>query len=340
MGESGGARERLPLSAEEFDTYKIIAAGGKLPPGRRVDRLIALGLIGDDPYGSSGQIAHDPRAVAQRLMTTFQAELAGIVDCMTEHVPALEALAAHFDPHRYYGGPGSEFLPTKEQMNARIGDLTAKATAEICTAQPGEPTDRDPEIVKLGTARTKAAIERGVQVWSLYNTVAHSHEQTRAAVGEIAAAGADVRAFSDRFPRMVLIDRQHLFVDNHVIEGAEGNSGWYITDRSAVMWARFVFMLFWQLGTRWQDLSQPEDEPVTERQRGILEALRTGCQVQQIGAKVGLATRTVKKELNALKERLGFQTLYQLADWWGAERTRRAIDGGVLLGEPGPAAAA
>jgi hypothetical protein len=255
MGELDNGGSDLPLSPEELDTYRLIAAGDELPPGRAVDRLTDLGLVDSDPYEPGRYIAHDPRATAQSLRATALTDLSRTVERMA-HISVLDTLADAFDPHRLYGGPGSEFLPGRQQMNARIGEVTAQASEEIYTAQPGEPADRDPEILALGIQRTRAALDRGVRVRSLYNTVAHEHRQTRTYVDQIVDGGADVRALGGHFPRMVLIDRRHLFIDNHVIEGAEGNSGWHVFDRSAVMWARSVFLLCWDHATRWKDLDQ------------------------------------------------------------------------------------
>lgn len=46
-GENGGARE-MTLSQDDADTYKVIAAGEKAPPGPAIDRLLGLGLITKD----------------------------------------------------------------------------------------------------------------------------------------------------------------------------------------------------------------------------------------------------------------------------------------------------
>jgi DNA-binding CsgD family transcriptional regulator len=304
------------LLPAELDLYRLIAAGEELPPEPPIGRLAALGLITADPYRVGRWIANDPRAAAERLMADARDELTRAAERMTK-IPALENLSQHFDPHRWYGGPGSEFLATRAAMNARIGEISGPAMTEILTAQPGAPGDRDPEIVKLGVERTRSALERGVEVRSLYSAIAHSHPQTRAYVEEIVEAGAHVRARAEPFPRIMLIDQAHLLIDNHVRTGAELNSGWHVSDRSVVMWARKTFLLLWGRATRWQDLAHATDSLVTPRQRAILDELAAGQSQPQIGLALGVSERIVNKEVAAVRQTLGARSRDQVMAWWG-----------------------
>ncbi|RDG38006.1 hypothetical protein DVH02_11715 [Streptomyces corynorhini] len=308
----------MPLSPRDLDAYRAIAAGDAPHDGQPVDRLLALGLISADPGESGHYLAAEPRAAAQRLMAAAQADLTRTVQRMA-HIPAIEGLARHFDGHRMYGGPGSELLESREAMNIRIGEVSRTATTEILTAQPGEPADRDPEIQRLGVDRTRRALERGLTVQSLYNVIAWGHDQTRNYVDVIVAAGADVRASENAFPRMMIIDGTHAFVDN-VIAPDDRSGGWHLIDRAAVMWVRSVYLLLWGRATPWGDLSHAVSSGLSERQSAILRELATGASQAQAGGRLGLADRTIGKELSAIKITLGAQSLYQVMAWWGREQ--------------------
>lgn len=313
--------EQQPLSEQDFTVYRLITDGQLPPPGYDMDRLIALRLVDRDPFDAGSYIPHDPRAAAQTLTTSILHDLTQAARRMAQ-IPDLEALAAHFDPHRLYGGPGSEFLPTAAQMNARLGELAASATTEFLAVQPGEPADRDPAILRTGVERTRAALQRGVRVRSLYHRSAHDHDQTRAYVAQMLADGAEVRASSLPGPRMVILDQRHLFIDNKVIDRADGNSGWHVFDRAAVAWARAVFHLFWDAAARWQALDTTAASPLSERQRRILQELAAGYSQQQVGPRIGLSRRAVDKELAAVRNALGFSTTYQVMAWYG-----RSVEG-------------
>lgn len=313
----------LPLNDEDLNAYKAIAEGRRPPAGYPVDRLIDLRLVDADPYAPGSYIPHDPRAAVQGLTTAVLGDLKHLLQRVSQ-IPAMENLAQHFDPHRLYGGPGSEYLATATQMNARLGEVGTAAATEFCSIQPGEPADRDPDILRLGVDRTRAALQRGVAVRSIYHRSAHDHGQTREFVDAMLVDGARVRASTLPGPRMVIIDARHLFIDNHVIEGAEGNSGWHVFDRAAVMWARAVFELFWDHATRWRHLCRtPGSTPLSERQWRILRELDAGYAAQQVGPRIGLSRRAVDKELAAVREALGVATMYQVMSWYGRTQAER-----------------
>ncbi|MFD8970564.1 hypothetical protein ACFV0C_37180 [Streptomyces sp. NPDC059568] len=308
----------LPLTAEDQDTYRIIASGGD-PGGRSVDRLVDIGLVSLNPYQEACWIPHDPRGVASRLLAAHQRDLGRAVEQMG-HIPSLEALHVHFDPHRWHGGPGSEFLGSPAEMNARVGEVVGSASQELCTAQPGAPGERDPEIIRQGVARTVAALGRGAEVMTLYAALAYDDEHTRASVEEISAAGGQVRVSALSFQRMVIVDGEHLFIDNLVVDGAASNSGWHVFDRSAVASARETFRLAWDRSTRWQDLRPAPSNGLTDRQEAILRELEMGHSQPQVGVRLGLGERTVAKELADVKAMIGAKSLAQIMAWWGRQQ--------------------
>ncbi|MFI7393996.1 hypothetical protein [Streptomyces tendae] len=325
MSETDRPEIQEPLTPQDFDAYRRIAETQQPPAGYDVTRLVAMRLVDHDPYTPGRYIPHDPRAAAQSITAAALDGLSAIVQRLNQ-VPALERLAADFDPHRLYGGPGSEFLPSAAQMNARVGEVCAAAADEICSIQPGEPADRDPAILRLGVERTRSALLRRVRVHSLYHRSAHDHAQTRDYVAAMTADGAEVRASNTPGPRLVMVDRQHLFIDNHVIDGAEGNSGWHVFDRAAVAWVRSLFDLFWNMAVRWQDIGA-NASPLSERQWRILRELSAGYTQEQVGPRIKLSRRAVDKEIAAAREALSFRTTFQLMAWYG-----RAHRGGPAAG--------
>ncbi|WP_051764751.1 LuxR C-terminal-related transcriptional regulator [Streptomyces sp. NRRL F-5135] len=309
----------VALSREAIAAYRALTQDEPPPEGSDLQPLIDLGLVTADPANPERAIAADPRGVTQTLMTAARTEMASLLEDMAL-LPTLEAtLTAAYDSDRLYSGPGGEYLPTRQQMNARIEEVSRRADREILTAQPGEPADRDPEILRQGVGRVWRALGNGVRVKSLYTTLAYSHAQTRAYVQEIADAGADVRAYRLSFPRMMIIDGVHLFIDDHLARDDETdrNAGWHIFDRAVVAWAQSIFMLMWGRAVRWSELGEPEDSIVTDRQAAILSELASGLTQSRIAPRLGLAPRTVAADLAALKEQLGATTIYQVMAWWG-----------------------
>lgn len=307
------------LSAAEVSTYQAIAAGNHVEPCSAVDRLASFGLVEKRSHDGAW-IAHDPRAVAHGLMGDALTELRDLVTRIHE-IPTLEALAVDYDPHRMYGGPASEYLPTRAAMNGRIGDVSTTASTSVLTAQPGAPADRDPHVVALGAQRVVQTLDAGAEVRSLYTSAAVSHTQTASFVRQVISAGAQVRTLSGTFPRMMIVDGRHLFVENHIIAGADTDAGWHVTDRGCVTWAESVFDALWDRAARWT-VTAADAAVTTGRQRQILMELEAGYTKGQAARRLEVSERTVTGELTALRAALGMRTLYQVMAWWATSRDR------------------
>ncbi|MYV56490.1 hypothetical protein [Streptomyces sp. SID3212] len=300
------------LSLTDVDTYKMIAAGTAVG-GRDVSALLAIGLI----QSHGGQYyALDPRGATNELLATVQTDLASTISNLSL-VPVLEGLKGTFDLDRFFGGAAGEFLPSREQMNARIGEVTGAATVELYAAQPEHPADRTPEMQAMGTARTVAALTRGVHVRTIYPAAGRDHAQTQQYVAEVMVLGAEVRTSSAPFPRMIVIDSDHLFIENHAVQRADRHAGWHVTDPGTVMWARSLFEMMWEQAAVWGAPSKPTSAAITSRQHAILRGLAAGGSQDQVGAQLGLASRTINKELAELRVTLGMKTISQLMWWYG-----------------------
>lgn len=307
------------LLPEDIEAYRCIVRDGN-PNGLPVDRLLAAGFIA--PARQPGRfIALDPAIASHRILADERDALSEALERMAQLPDLVGQLSDAFDPHRFYGGPSSEFLGGKRAMNTRIGQVIDEAAVELFTAQPGPPEARDPEVVRLGVERSRNVLARGVEMRSLYpagaQTTAHDY------VDQIISAGGQVRVTASAYPRMVIVDGQHLFIENHLLDADadadEAHAGWHVVDRAVVMWARNLYLMLWAGAARWQDLGKdPAEQTITtSRQRRILRELAGGCDQQQIAGRVGLSPRVVAKELAAVREALGYSSLYQVMVWWG-----------------------
>ncbi|MGW1662956.1 hypothetical protein [Streptomyces microflavus] len=312
----------LPLTPGDRETYRAVASDGEPLAGHNVERLLSLGLIAPNPDRDGQYLAHDPRAAAQRALSQVQETITRAAQCMAE-LPAIEGLVPAYDAHRWYSGPVSELLQSRDEMNARIQQALRTASSEMWTAQPGAPVDRDPEVQRAGMERVLDLRGRGVSVRSVYNVAVRDHAPTVGHLASVVGAGAEVATLEEAFPRLVIIDGIHLFIDNFVQAGAEDrDAGWHVTDRATVAWAHMLYQQLWARGTRWQD-GGAGSETLTERQKAILRALEEGEPQHGVGPRLGLSDRTVTKEIAAARAAVGAQTVYQLMSWWG----RRQAEG-------------
>ncbi|WP_158718440.1 MULTISPECIES: hypothetical protein [Streptomyces] len=307
------------LNADDQDLYKSLAAGEEVPAGADLSRLAALGLVDESPYVAGAWLAMDPRAAIQRTLEAEHARLTASLQRLAD-IPVLEGLTPSYERTRRFDSMGSEFLATKALMNERIGAVTGKAAVELLAAQPVLPAHRDPATHKLGTDRSLAALERGATLRLIYRATAATDPATQEYASALIEAGGEVRAATGPFPRMIIIDRRSLFIDDLVTrpERAETHSGWHVADRSSVMWAKHVFDLYWEMALPWaQAVAAAGEVVLTERQLDILEQLNAGRSQEGAARALNVSGRWVIKELAAARERLGLGTTFQLMAWYG-----------------------
>ncbi|MEV7282940.1 hypothetical protein, partial [Streptomyces sp. NPDC093111] len=279
------------LSATEVAAYRAVASGRLVTDGSALRRLAQLGLV---DLTADRQVALDPRVAAQRLLAQQRSDLMRTLERM-DRIPELEALAEHYDPSRMYGGPGSEFLATKELMNRRIGEVLEGAAAELLTVQPGEPEERDPDVQRKGTDRARALLYRGVACRFLYAAAALEHDDTCDYVEGILSAGGEVRVGRDLPPRMILTGR-NLFIDNHIVPG-EPDAGWHVTDMPSIASHRIIFDGYWERATPWQEARHTLAETVTSaRQRTILRAMETADSQAKVAERADVSEREVNRQ--------------------------------------------
>lgn len=310
-------RQCLPLTTQDEVAFKALAAGEDVDP-ERARRLASVGLAVSNPYEPGKWVAVDPRAAAQRLLAAERDSLAQSLDRLRQ-VPALEGLYAHFDQHRLYGGPGSEFLPTMAQMNDRLGEVSAHASQEICSVQPAPPAQRNPNVRRLGTDRSLALLRDGrVSMRLIYSVEALADDATRAYADEFIGAGGQIKVSAYREPRMMVIDRRDLFIDDFIQGGVESHSGWHVSDRSAVAWAAVVFDRLWDQSRWWSEaLAAAGDIRLTCRQLDILALYDAGLDQPAAAKELRISSRTVASELADARAALGLSSTYQLMAWYG-----------------------
>ncbi|MGW4852236.1 hypothetical protein ACWEPZ_13525 [Streptomyces sp. NPDC004288] len=310
--------EDLALTPDEELAYRDVAEGRPVQAHTAVARLVQLGLvrqIGDE------HVALDPRTVAQRLLAEHHDALARTIEQMGR-VSALEGLARHYDPARLYGGPASEFVHSKGLMNEHIRHVLATdAEGGLYTVQPGVPTERDPAVLEEGIRRARALLARGIPVRSLYPSAALTHAPTAAYVDAVLAEGGEVRVGQELPPRMVMTGT-HLFVDNHAVR-SEAHAGWHIKDIASTAFALAVFQGYWDRATPWQEARAAlADAVTTPNQRMILRGLAKGDTQAVIASQLGVSSREVGRDLEALRDDLGLRSTNQLMVWWATSRDK------------------
>lgn len=278
-------------------------------------------------------ITDEPRPVVRDPQPAFRAKVKREVADLLRHAELLaglpdlsQDLIREYRSVQMRAGGSSMYLAEQAEVNARLQDVIGGARREILAAQPGGPRKR--EILETAVTRDSAALERGVEMRTIYRDTVRDHpltaEYARTMSARTPGRPAKYATLVGDFERMVIVDREHAFVSDHIVAGSPPHSAWLVTDPAVVAVLAGVFDASWRRAQPWTGELRSRTgggvDTVTgaggvrteRRQRGILRYLCGGESQAATARKMGLSKRKLEEEIAVLKSLWGVRTLSEL----------------------------
>lgn len=300
--------------------------------------LLTWGFISDEER----PVARDPQQVL-RTMVSSELEAAlhhiGLVATMPD---LSRSLIRSYRAAQLRAGGTSVYLAEPETVNRRLQDVIGDARREILCAQPGGPRKR--EILEVAVTRDSQALDRGVELRTIYRDTVRDHALTAeyARTMSTRAPGRPARyaTLVGDFERMVIVDRETAFVSDHIVEGSAPHSAWLVTDPAVVAVLAGVFDTNWRRAQPWtgelRSRARAGVDTVTSvngvrtdrRQRGILRYLSGGESQEATARRMGVSKRKLQEEIAVLKTLWGVGTLNELIFQYALSPDRLVDDTG------------
>lgn len=290
-------------------------------------------------------IARDPQ---KALRTAVSRELEAArrhIDLVATMPELSRDLIREYRQVQLRAGGSSVYLADPETVNARLQDVIGDARREVLCAQPAGP--RNPAILTVALERDAAALDRGVEIRTVYRDTVRDHPVTadyaRAMSTRTAGRRAEYRTLVSSFVRMVIVDREQAFIPNLIVEGAPEHAAWHVQDPAVVAILAEVFESKWRLGDTWHGELRPRTgqsgvdtvsaagtvgTATSRRQREIMRYLVSGMTQAAVARRIGISKRVLERDIDGLKQLAGADTPMQLAYWW-AHCPDRLIDEGA-----------
>lgn len=320
-GHLSAAATRLygAIARQEWELADTLQADH---PGARTE-LLAWGLISDE----HPPVARDPQAALRAKVTRELEEASRHID-LVAGLPDLsrDLIREYRSVQLRASGSSSVYLAEQEAVNARLQDIVGGARREILAAQPGGPRER--ELLDLAVARDSAALDRGVQMRTIYRDTVRDHpitaEYARTMSARTTGRPARYATLVGAFERLIIVDREYAFVSDHIVAGSPAHSAWLVTDPAVVAVLAGVFEVNWRRAQPWAgelrtrsgagvDTVTGADGVRTDRQqRGIMRYLCAGESQAATARKLGVSKRKLEEEIAVLKARWGVRTLNEL----------------------------
>jgi len=212
-------------------------------PGARPE-LLAWELISDEQR----PVVRDPNTALQLKMARELDEARKRVSLLAEIPDLTRQLDKEYQAVQLrVAGGTSVYLADPAAVNARIQDVVGGARREILAAQPGGPRAR--EVLEAAVSRDTAALDRGVELRTLYRDTVRDHaltaEYARTMSARTEGRPAQYRTLVGDFERMIIVDREAAFISDHIVEGSPAHAAWLVTDPAVVAVLVRIFRSKW-----------------------------------------------------------------------------------------------
>ncbi|MFE5537651.1 LuxR C-terminal-related transcriptional regulator [Streptomyces sp. NPDC056492] len=279
-----------------------------IPPARfaeSVGRLTERGLLSPDgPYRHE---ALSPGLAALALTASAHVRVHELMRRIDSTRRELGPLGALYEGHRRreLEGTGTELLTDGAAVRRRFAELSAQVRRSVLTVHP---TLGSPETLRAARELDRDLLARGVR----YRTVLpHTARRQREALHHMTlldGLGAQVRTAAVVPGRLILLDEETAVVP----AGAGGAA--VLRDPTVVAFLTVIFDHIWE-----------HAEPVgaggpgsaaghvfEDVEAAVLRHLARGRSDDFIARKLGISTRTMRRYLAGLCEKLGVETRFQL----------------------------
>jgi len=315
MSIEQGAERRALLAGPAGDLFREIIGAGVLAPDdprfaaehpdhRALALLIDLGLLRKDDRARAW-VAVDPAAVQAGVVAPMGRQVVELLDESAAWADTFGSLAQTFRRTPLAGSPINEIrgLPSINHfLEAAVDD----AAHELLTAQPAGA--RRAVILEQAVDRDLRALDRGVNMRTLYQHTARRSRATRDHVERILERGAKVRTLDEFFNRLIVIDRRLA-----MIPGGSPDVALAIHDLNLVSYLADIFDRSWERAREYDDRGGSSESDIAAEVRQLTVRMLTEGHSDPASAKrVGVSTRTYASYVAALKDEYGVETRFQL----------------------------
>lgn len=354
MGFAEGDRAEA-LSEQAKKLYDAIAAQDwtlaatlqtACPNSRR--ELVTWGFISDE----EPPVARDPQQVLRTMVSRQLEEARSRIDLVATMPDLSRDMIRSYRQAQLRAGGTSVYLADPETVNRRLQDIIGDARREVLCAQPGGP--RKPEVLETAVARDSAALDRGVELRTIYQDSVRDHPLTAtyARTMSTRAPGrpAQYRTRPGDFERMIIVDRETAVLSDHIVAGSPPHSAWLVTDPPVVAVLAQVFDNNWLLAQPWtgdlrsrtrtgagvDTVTSADGVRTDRRQRSILRYLSGGESQEATARRMGVSKRKLQEEIAVLKSLWGVGTLNELIFQYALSPDRLVDDATSAADDAGP----
>lgn len=282
----------------ELDAYRLADT---------LDRLLRLRLVRPSLVADGSYEVVSPELAAAELVAHIEAQAHALLrhsDTVRRELSGLSTLY-HQARWRQLANASSELLTDSEEVRRRLQELALQARGTVVAAHP---TMAHPQALAAGLSLDSELLARGVEYRVIFPHTARRQQHGRDHIKALRGLGALIRTAAIVPARLLIIDGEVAVIP---LQPDLGHGAAIVRDAPVIAFLASIFEHTWDRATLIEHEHTP-NEVFEEVELAILTELAMGRTDESIARRLGISTRTLRRYLTSLTERLGVDTRFQM----------------------------
>ncbi|WP_208030616.1 helix-turn-helix transcriptional regulator [Streptomyces cyanogenus] len=312
MNESAAAAYRHAVVQGRFDRTQVAAALGITESAAAdiEETLLSVHLLRRNPSSADTPTPVSPDVAAVSLVGPAEAEIRDLQQQVAQARSGLLALLPDYfeSRRRRRGTEAFDVIHDRRDLQAVLDDHGARCRSELLTAQPGG--SRRAGALEEAQPLAIERLRRGVRLKHLYQHTVRSDPATTDYVRAVTAAGATVRTTDELIDRMIIYDREVVFLPEQQLE--DGPPGAVVIREPAlVAFLCRVYDHIWSGAMPFVPDAQEDPNITDELKRAVVRLMAQGHKDEVVARRLGMSLRTCRRHIAQIMEELDSSSRFQ-----------------------------
>ncbi|MCX3061378.1 helix-turn-helix domain-containing protein [Streptomyces beihaiensis] len=315
MSEKDVCAYREAVYAGRYESAEIAARLGLTPEEAEQikENLLAVRLLSTLRGEQGGLVPVSPEAASADLVGPAEQQIRELQQSVSKARDGLLALLPDYFESRRRRNRTEAFdvITDLDALEALMEDYGTRCRHEVLSVQPGGP--RPSHLLDGARRRALERLDRGLRIQHLYQHTVRGDLVTSAYIRAVCAAGAEVRTTDQLIDRMVIYDREAVFLPE---QGVEGRTPGAILVREPTL-VTFLCKLYDHLWTRASvfnpDVAEAEDAAhvADDVKRSMIKLMAQGHKDEMVARRLGMSVRTCRRHISEIMEDLDSASRFQ-----------------------------
>ncbi|KJY42843.1 hypothetical protein VR41_06065 [Streptomyces sp. NRRL B-1568] len=294
--EDEDVAKRLSLSAPEVTRIRQV--------------LTMLRLLQPMPGNPAALVPVGPDVAAADLVGSAERQIRDLQQAVTDVRGRLMSLTpVYFEGRRLRNRlEAFDVITDPDTIQSMLDHLGGTCRHSMYTVQPGGA--RPGNILDAARKATLGIRGRGVDIRTIYQHTARSDLATRAYVRDVTEAGVEVRTADQVIDRMMIYDRETVFLPAHQGPGEIPGAA-IVREPTLVAFVCAVFDHLWDGATPFVPESAKAPATADGIRRSIIRLMAKGYKDEMVARRLGMSVRTCRRHISEITEELEATSRFQ-----------------------------